>query len=468
VHDAIHDPLTQLPNRVLFMERLERAMARRVRHPNYKFAVLFIDLDRFKHVNDSLGHTAGDQLLVAYSERLAKVVRHDDTVTRIVAAEAADNTLARFGGDEFVILIDDIRDPIDAVRVAERVQSISLRALPLGAQDVFVSPSIGVAVSSPDHRSADEVIRDADLAMYRAKEAGGGRYAVFDSAMHQGALERLRLETELRRAVERQEFRLWYQPIVSLTDRVVVGFEALVRWQHPDRGLLQPGAFLQVAEELGVIANIDQWALAEACRQTQLWRRDHPDHNELTVSVNLSAKAFGSESLVASVTEVLRATELPARALRLEITESVAISDPDRVRSVLGELRALGVRVSLDDFGTGYCSLSYLQQFQVDTLKIDRSFVARIGEEEGHGEIIRLIVGLAHTLGLDVVAEGTESAAQVDYLAALGCGYAQGFYFAKPMAPEMLTKVSFFVPREASSSALQAAPRRHKRGGTTT
>ena len=445
MYDAIHDPLTQLPNRVLFMERLQRAMARRARHSDYRFAVLLIDLDRFKHVNDSLGHAAGDQLLVAYSERLANIVRHDDTVTRIGLADGGANTLARFGGDEFVILIDDIRDPIDAVRVAERVQAISSRALPLGTQDVFVSPSIGVAVSSSDHRSGDEVVRDADLAMYRAKEAGGGRYAVFDSAMHQGALERLRLETELRRAVERHEFRLWYQPIVSLAEQRVVGVEALVRWQHPDRGLLEPGAFLRVAEELGVLATVDQWALGEACRQGQLWRREHPACDELTVSVNLSAKAFGSESLVPLVTEVLEATGFPARGLRLEITESVAISDPDRVRSVLEELRTLGVRVSLDDFGTGYCSLSYLQQFKVDTLKIDRSFVARIGEEHGHGEIIRLIVGLAHTLGLDVVAEGTETLAQVEYLAALGCGYGQGYYFARPMAPEAFSTAGLSV-----------------------
>ena len=440
IHDAIHDPLTRLPNRVLFMERLERAMARKARHPEYIFAVLFIDLDRFKHVNDSLGHTVGDQLLFAFSERLASVVRHDDTVTRIVAADgdAGANTLARFGGDEFVMLIDDMREPIDAVRVAERVQEIATQSLPLGAQDVFVSISIGVAVSSPDHRSADDVVRDADLAMYRAKSAGGCRYAVFDAAMHQEALERLRLETELHRAVERQEFRLWYQPIVALNGQRVVGYEALVRWRHPDRGLLDPGAFLKVAEEIGVIASIDQWALGEACRQGQQWRRERPDRSDVTVSVNLSAKGFASDSLVPAVTEVLRATGFPARGLRLEITESVAISDAERVRSVLKQLRALGVRVSLDDFGTGYCSLSYLQQFPVDTLKIDRSFVARIGEDEGQGEIIRLIVGLAHTLGLDVVAEGTETAAQVEYLAALGCGYAQGYYFSRPVAPEAI------------------------------
>ena len=375
-----------------------------------------------------------------FAERLASVVRHDDTVTRIAAvdADAGANTLARFGGDEFVMMIDDIRDPIDAVRVAERVQAIAAQSLPLGAQDVFVSPSIGVAVSSADHRSGEDVVRDADLAMYRAKAAGGGRYAVFDAAMHEGALERLRLETELRRAVERQEFRLWYQPIVALTDRQIVGVEALARWQHPERGLLAPGAFLGVAEELGVIASIDQWALGEACRQGQQWHRAHPDRPPLTVSVNVSAKAFGSDSLVQTVRDVLAATGFPARALRLEITESVAISDADRVRSVLKQLRAMGVRVSLDDFGTGYCSLSYLQQFPVDTLKIDRSFVARIGEDEGPGEIVRLIVGLAHTLGLDVVAEGTETEAQVDYLAALGVGFAQGFYFAKPMAPEAI------------------------------
>ena len=440
IHDAIHDPLTLLPNRVLFMERLARAMARRARHPEYRFAVLFIDLDRFKHVNDSLGHGAGDQLLVKFAERLASVVRHDDTVTRIAAvdADAGANTLARFGGDEFVMMIDDIRDPIDAVRVAERVQAIAAQSLPLGAQDVFVSPSIGVAVSSADHRSGEDVVRDADLAMYRAKGAGGGRYAVFDAAMHEGALERLRLETELRRAVERQEFRLWYQPIVALTDRQIVGVEALARWQHPERGLLAPGAFLSVAEELGVIASIDQWALGEACRQGQQWHRAHPDRPPLTVSVNVSAKAFGSDSLVQTVRDVLAATGFPARALRLEITESVAISDADRVRSVLKQLRAMGVRVSLDDFGTGYCSLSYLQQFPVDTLKIDRSFVARIGEDEGPGEIVRLIVGLAHTLGLDVVAEGTETVEQVDHLAALGCGYAQGYYFGKPIAADLI------------------------------
>jgi predicted signal transduction protein with EAL and GGDEF domain len=441
VHDAIHDPLTQLPNRVLFMERLERAMARRVRHPSYKFAVLFIDLDRFKHVNDSLGHTAGDQLLVAFAERLGGAVRRNDIVTRfLVEAGPEPNTLARFGGDEFVVLLDDIREPIDAVRVAERVQSLSAQPLAVAGHEVFVTPSIGVAVCGTDHHSGDEVVRDADLAMFRAKNAGGGCYAVFDAAMHRAAVERLTLETELRRAVERQEFCLWYQPIVSLTDRRVVGVEALIRWRHPDRGILHPAAFLAVAEEIGVITHIDEWALAEACRQGETWRQGRPHAEPVTVAVNLSSKAFGSASLVSRVAAVLDSTGFPASALRLEVTETVAIADPDRVRSVLTELRALGVRVSLDDFGTGYCSLSYLQQFPVDTLKIDRSFISRIGASGDQGEIIRLIVSLAHTLGLDVVAEGTETEEQVAYLGSLGCGYGQGFLFARPVEPQ---EVSF-------------------------
>jgi predicted signal transduction protein with EAL and GGDEF domain len=437
MHDAIHDPLTRLPNRMLFMERLNRAISRRVRHPDYLFAVLFVDLDRFKHVNDSLGHAAGDQMLVTFSERLAATVRRDDVVSRLsVQPEGVPeaNTLARFGGDEFVVLLDDIREPVDAVRVAERIQAMAAEPLPLATQEVFASPSIGVAVSSNEHRTADELLRDADLAMYRAKASGGGCYAVFDAAMHEAAVERLLLETELRRAVERREFRVWYQPIVSLASRQVAGFEALVRWQHPDRGLLAPATFLPIAEEIGLITQIDEWMLTQACRQAREWQRARPDGAAPTLSVNLSAKSLGSPELVGRVADVLAATGLPASALRLEVTESVAVADATRVRAILQDLRALGVRVSLDDFGTGYCSLSYLQQFPVDTLKIDRSFVTRIQDHEGgEGEIVRLIISLARTLGIEVVAEGTETAAQVDYLARLGCGYAQGFYFSRPV-----------------------------------
>ena len=434
VHDAIHDHLTQLPNRALFKQRLERALARRARHKGYQFAVLFVDLDRFKHVNDSLGHTAGDRLLMMFGERLAAAVRSDDVVSRLSEASAGpEPTLARLGGDEFAVLLDGIREPLDAVRVAKRVQQMAMLPLPLDGQEVFTSASIGVAVASDAHKSGEDVIRDADLAMYRAKNAGGGGYSVFDAALHDAAVRRLRLETDLRRAVEREEFRVWYQPIVSLADRRVMGVEALVRWQHPERGLLGPGEFLEVAEEVGLIAQIDEWVLKEACLRAREWLRTGTFTPQSTVSVNLSGKAFAQESLVQHVEQILRETGCAASGLRLEITESAAIKDAARARVVLAKLRALGVRISLDDFGTGYSSLSYLQSLPLDTLKIDRSFVAGIGTDEDKGEIIKLIVGLALTLGLEIVAEGIETAAHVEHLRALGCQFGQGYFFAKPV-----------------------------------
>jgi diguanylate cyclase (GGDEF)-like protein len=441
MHDAIHDHLTQLPNRMLFAERLDRELARRVRHRDYQFAVLFIDLDRFKHVNDSLGHAAGDTLLMAFAQRLSGAVRRHDLVTRprpqyVDAGE--EYTLARYGGDEFVILLDDLRQPTDAVRVAERIQQLAAQPIVVDGHEVFAAASIGVAVCSPDHQSSEEILRDADIAMYRAKQAGGGSYAVFDAAMHREAAELLRLETDLRRAVERHEFRIHYQPMVSLKTGETTGYEALIRWQHPIRGLLAPAAFLQVAEELGLITTLDELVPAEACRQGAEWERAAPGGEGLTMSVNLSAKSLASEKLVARVTEALASTQFPPRALRLEITESVAVSDPERVQTVLRELRQLGIRVSLDDFGTGYCSLSYLQQFPADLLKVDRTFVARV-DDEGGRQILRLIVNLAQTLGLEVVAEGAETHAQVEFLAALGCDHAQGYYFAEPLEARSIT-----------------------------
>ncbi|MGE4222345.1 MAG: putative bifunctional diguanylate cyclase/phosphodiesterase [Vicinamibacterales bacterium] len=433
VHDAIHDHLTQLPNRALFRERLDRALTRRARFPKYQFAVLFVDLDRFKHVNDSLGHTAGDRLLVVFGERLAAAVRSDDVVSRMSEASTSpEPTLARLGGDEFAVLLDGIREPLDAVRVAKRVQQMAMLPLPIDGQEVFATASIGVAVASDAHTSGEDIIRDADLAMYRAKNAGGGGYSVFDAALHDAAVRRLRLETDLRRAVEREEFRVWYQPIVSLTTRQVTGVEALVRWQHPERGLLGPGEFLEIAEEVGLIAQIDEWVLKEACLQAREWLRVGTFTPQTTVSVNLSARAFAQETLVKHVEDILRDTGCPATSLRLEITESAAIKDAARARAVLASLRTLGVRISLDDFGTGYSSLSYLQSLPLDTLKIDRSFVAGIGTDEDKGEIVKLIVGLALTLRLEIVAEGIETAAHVEYLRALGCQCGQGYFFAKP------------------------------------
>ncbi len=436
VHDAIHDHLTQLPNRSHFKDRLDRALARRVRRRDYQFAVLFVDLDRFKHVNDSLGHTAGDRLLVMFAERLAAAVRAEDVVSRMPGAGTLpEPTLARFGGDEFAVLLDGIREPFDAVRVAKRVQLMAAQPLQLDGQDVFASASIGVAVATDAHKSGEDIIRDADLAMYRAKNAGAGGYSVFDAALHDEAVRRLRLETDLRHAVERQEFRVWYQPIVWLGDHRVVGVEALVRWQHPERGLVSPGEFFDVAEEVGLITQIDEWVLQASCRQVREWLDTGVVTPAFTVSVNLSAKAFAQEALVQRVSDMLQATGCPAASLRLEITEGAAIKDAARARLVLAQLRALGVRISLDDFGTGYSSLSYLQSLPLDVLKIDRSFVAGIGSDKDKGEIVKLVVGLARTLKLEIVAEGTETEAQVEYLRQLGCQFGQGYFFAKPAEP---------------------------------
>jgi diguanylate cyclase (GGDEF)-like protein len=445
LHDALHDHLTQLPNRALFMERLQRASRRRTRHPEYIFAVLFVDLDRFKTVNDSLGHQAGDRLLLEIVLRMTAVLRRDDVISRPAAAalqDYSDNTLARLGGDEFIILVEDIHGPSDAVRVAERVQQAVAVPVSLGdGQEVFASASIGIAVSTSGNCSDEDLVRDADIAMYRAKASGGDRCAVFDAAMHDRAVERLQLETDLRRAIEREEFRLQYQPIVSLADHRVIGFEALLRWQHPVRGLLSPAAFLGVAEETGLITRIDRWVLREACGQAWRWKTRFPKDSPASVSVNISAQGFGQADIVRQVATALQETGLDPRSLRLEITESVAMADAERARTILTELKALGVRISLDDFGTGYSSLSYLQRFPVDMLKIDQSFVVGMDQNNECREIIRTILNLAATLGLDVIAEGTETAAQVDYLQGLDCRFAQGYFFSRPLPIDELRAI---------------------------
>ena len=316
---------------------------------------------------------------------------------------------------------------------------------------MFITASVGIAIGALTHRTGDDVVRDADLAMHRAKASGGDRSTICDPTMHHRAAERLQVESDLRRAIERGEFVLHYQPITALRDRQVMGFEALIRWHHPERGLLYPGAFLGVAEETGIIGRIDEWALREACSQASRWQRLFPHASHTSVSVNISAQGFGRPDLVGQVADALQESGLPAQSLRLEITETVAMADAERTRNILVELKALGVRISLDDFGAGYSSLSYLQRFPVDVLKIDRSFVEGIGRNEECGEIIRTILNLARTLELDVVAEGTETAAQVDYLEKLDCRFAQGFYFSKAvpfeelgaiLAPEQLERRS--------------------------
>ncbi len=429
-HEAMHDPLTGLPNRGLFAERLERALSRSRCPGASLFAVLFLDLDRFKVINDSLGHAAGDQLLVEVAHRLAGCVR-----SRSVRSPQMEDTIARLGGDEFTLLVEDVRDASDAIRVAERIRDRLAPPFRIDGREVYVTASMGVALSASGYAAAGELLRDADIAMYRAKATGTGRCQLFDRAMHERAVARLQLETDLRRAIERAEFRVHYQPIVSLESGRVTGCEALVRWQHPERGLMAPGEFLWVAEETGLVVAVGQQVLRDALRTVREWRDDGLCDDAFSVSVNLSAREFARLDLTRSIADALHASGLAPAMLRLEITESLAMEDAERTRTMLLELKALGVGVSVDDFGTGFSSLSYLRRFPVDTLKIDRSFVGSMHEDDENFRLVRTILALAHDLGMTVVAEGAETGAQVAQLRALGCEMAQGYVFDRPLAP---------------------------------
>ena len=420
LHNAFHDSLTGLPNRALFLDRLERLIKHVHRHPEYTFAVLFLDLDRFKVVNDSLGHGIGDDLLIAIGHRLEACLREGDSV-------------ARLGGDEFAILLDDVKDITEATRVADRIERELAAPFFLRGHEVFTSTSIGIARSSLSYNRPGDLLRDADTAMYRAKSGGRGRYEVFDRAMHLEAVEQLKIETDLRRAVERKELLLHYQPIISLDSGQLVGFESLVRWQHPRHGLLQPADFIPLAEETGMIVPIGWWVLRAACTQMQKWRAAYPLHDDLAVSVNLSGRQFTQPDLVEQIDLVLQETGCPARALKLEITESVVMQDAPQTAAMLHTLKARGIGLCIDDFGTGYSSLSYLNSFPIDTLKIDRSFVAQTDEDGSSVELIETIVALSRILGMTAVAEGVETPEQLELVRRLGSQYAQGFYFAVPL-----------------------------------
>jgi diguanylate cyclase (GGDEF)-like protein/PAS domain S-box-containing protein len=423
VHDAFHDALTQLPNRALFTDLLGRSLGRARRREDYQFALLFLDIDRFKVVNDSLGHLIGDQLLVAIARRLERCVRPGDTV-------------ARLGGDEFTILVDDIQGVSDATRVADRIQRDLGMPFNLSGQDVFTSASIGIALSATGYRAPDELLRDADLAMYRAKALGKARYEVFDVNMHAHAVSLLQLETDLRRALDREEFRVVYQPVIEARSRRITGFEALARWQHPQRGLVMPASFIPVAEETGLIVPIGRAVLREACRQLHEWQVQFPQDPPLTMRVNLSAKEFRQPDLEDQIARALAAWELPAGSLHLEITESGVMDRAETAVELLRRLRSLGVCLDLDDFGTGYSSLGYLHRFGLDALKVDRAFVGAIGAQGENAEIARTIVGLARSLGLDVIAEGVETKEQLDVILGLGCELVQGHLFAPPLPAE--------------------------------
>jgi diguanylate cyclase (GGDEF)-like protein/PAS domain S-box-containing protein len=427
--DKVADPLTNLPNRVLFIDRLERALERAKRDRDLRFAVLFLDLDRFKVINDSLGHLIGDQLLIAVARRLEACLRSGDSIARL----SGQSTVARLGGDEFTILLEDIQDLANAVGVAERIQKELAVPFRLNGTEVFTSASIGITLGPAGYGLPDEMLRDADAAMYTAKAGGKARYEVFDAAMRARALARLQLESDLRRALERQEFCLHYQPILALKPERLVGFEALVRWQHPQRGLLPPTEFVPLAEETGLIVPLGWWVLREACRQTSAWQARFPSDPPLMVSVNLSSKQFLQAELAAEIERLLGETGLDPHSLKLEITETVIMDDPESASGMLAHLRALGVQVCIDDFGTGYSSLNYLHRIPVDTLKIDRSFVRQMDSAEENMQIVQSIVGLAHNLAIDVIAEGVETEAQRDQLAALDCEYGQGYLFSRPV-----------------------------------
>ena len=424
VQRALHDQLTGLPNRMLFMDRLEQALERSARRGKFA-AVLFLDLDRFKLVNDNLGHDHGDQLLVQVAERLRGCLRRVDTIARI-------------GGDEFTVLLEDVGVSADAALVAERIIEAFRGSFRIENQEIFVGASIGIALGGRDQgTTAQGLLRNADIAMYRAKANGRACFEVFKSSMRETVKGRLKMETELRRALDRGELRLHYQPQVDLRSSRIVGLEALVRWEHPERGLVPPGSFIPIAEETGLILPIGRWVLETACRQASLWRADAEIGLDLVMAVNLSPRQFRHPRLVQDVGQVLAESGLDASGLEVEITEGTAMGDADATVKTLEHLKAIGIRLAIDDFGTGYSSLGYLKRFPIDVLKVDRSFVAGLPANRGDAAIVRAVVGLTRALGLKAVAEGVETAEQLAELRELGCDQGQGYFFGRPTATEV-------------------------------
>ena len=419
LHDALHDALTGLPNRALLMDRLRHTVDVARRNPTYLYAVLFLDLDRFKVINDSLGHMQGDCLLMAIAERLMACIRPGDTV-------------ARLGGDEFVVLLEDIRDLSSTLVVAERIQTSLTQPIRLDTQEVVITSSIGLALGNTNYRLAEDLLRDADTAMYRAKARGRARYEVFDPGMHQQAVALLQLENDIRRGIERQEFYLHYQPIIALRDSRLAGFEALLRWRHPERGEIMPKEFIPVAEETEQITALERWAMHEACRCMKAWQARFANARSLTMHVNLSGKHF-DQDLIQELQTTLIETGLSASYLNLEITESMLMENADSAVSLLKQLKELGVGLSIDDFGTGYSSLSYLHRFPIDILKVDRSFVNKLDHDPEQLAIVRTIMTLAWNLGIEVVAEGVETTKQLAQVVALQCDFGQGFHYSEPL-----------------------------------
>jgi diguanylate cyclase (GGDEF)-like protein/PAS domain S-box-containing protein len=434
LHHALHDRLTELPNRALFMDRLRRAVAVSRRRPDYQLAVVVLDLDRFKLINESLGHERGEKILEEAAARLLSCVRSGDT-------------LARVGGDEFALLLEDLQDIGEARKAVDELQRSLTRPIHLAGNEVFITSSVGIAPHHDEYERAEDLLRDAEIAMYRAKTLGRARHVVFDHSMRARAVAWLQIENHLRHALEREELRLYYQPIVSLQSGQITGFEALLRWKHPELGLIPPAKFVHVAEESGLIVPIGQWVLREACLQTRRWQSRLASHRRLGINVNLSGRQFNDRTLLDKVARVLQDTEISPPTLKLEITESVLMEDRGLALKLLRELRSLDVLMGIDDFGTGYSSFSHLEMFPIDTLKIDRSFVSKMGASGDKTEIIDTIVSLGRNLGLDVVAEGVETEGQLHQLRQCRCQFAQGYLFSPPVNHEQAEELLVKNPR---------------------
>ncbi len=437
-HDAMLDSLTGLSNRAVLLDRIERCLQRTKSEPGYVFALLFLDFDRFKIINDSLGHGVGDQLLISIADRLQGNLRVGDTASRVDQEPDPenDNLSVRLGGDEFVILLDGIKNVADATLVAERIQKSLEAPHKIGSYAVTSTASIGIVTSDLGYDSADDMLRDADTAMYRAKGAGRARHQLFDRAMHDEAVVRLELESDLRHALQDEQFRLVYQPIIDLRTGLAVGLEALIRCDHPERGVISPLDFIPVVEEIGLIVPIGGWVLLEARQQLKQWQEQFPCESPLCMNVNISKRQLTQSDLVKTIRDVLTTTRIEPRTLKLEITETAIMDNLDELNPVLQRLRACGVFLCIDDFGTGHSSLSRLHEFSIDVLKVDRAFLDNMKENRAYAAVTHAIVTLAQNLGMDVVAEGVETLEQVAQLQALEADYAQGYYFARPLRPD--------------------------------
>lgn len=425
LHNALHDPLTSLPNRTLLLERLDLAISRAQRLQSYRYAVLFLDLDRFKVINDSLGHMVGDQLLVAIAQRLKQHLRNIDVV-------------ARLGGDEFVVLLEEINSTEEVVKVTERVLADSQTPLYINGYEIFTSFSIGIVFGTSDYSRAVDLIRDADIAMYQAKKQTNNSYKFFNATMYTQACKRLTLETDLRKAIEHVEFSVNYQPIVDLRNRKLVGFEALVRWQHPLRGSVSPSEFIPIAEETGLITAIDHWVFRQACQQIAHWKAQFPCSDTLKVSINFSAQDLRKSALLEDIDAILKQTNLQGNVITIEITESMLIDDIEQTIDLLIQLAAKQIQISIDDFGKGYSSLNYLHRLPVHSLKIDRSFVSQMQAQNSNYQVVSTILALSKQLGLTAVAEGIETVEQLEALQELGCEFGQGYLFAAPLTVEVV------------------------------